>query len=131
MKKCTDKIVFIFIDYALLKTLNCGASVISVAFDSSYLLASGSNDNTVKIWDKNSGNQLRSLTGHINQVQAVAFDSNNMLASGSRDNTIKLWDKNSGGLLRTLTGHGYIVRSVAFDFTHLLASGSWDNTIKI
>ena len=112
-----------------MNTLNCSAKVWSVAFDS--LLASGSDDNTVRLWDKNSGNQLRSLTGHTSWVMAVAFDSNYMLASGSNDKTIKLWDKNSGGLLRTLEGHGEGVRTVAFDSTHLLASGSDDNTIKI
>jgi len=93
---CTDEIFFIYIDYALLKSLNCNAYVRSVAFDSTYLLASGSRDNTVKIWDKNSSNQLRSLTGHSDEVYAVAFDSNHMLASGSNDKTIKLWNKNSG-----------------------------------
>jgi WD40 repeat protein len=128
---CTDKIVLIYIDYALLKTLNCNADVYSVAFDSTYLLASGSSDSTFNLWDKNSGDQLRSLTGHANEVWAVAFDSDNMLASGSSDKTIKLWDKKTGGLLRTITGHGEQVRSVAFDTTHLLASGSWDETVKI
>jgi len=92
-----------------LKTLNCPGNntygVVSVAFDSTHLLASGSSDNSVKIWDKNSGDQLRNLTGHSDEVYAVVFDSNSMLASDSRDKTIKLWDKNSGFLLRTLTGH--------------------------
>ena len=116
---CTDEIVFIYIDYALLKSLNCNAYVRLVAFD------------TVKIWDKNSSNQLRSLTGHSDEVYAVAFDSNHMLASGSNDKTIKLWNKNSGVLSRTLTGHGKLVYIVTFDFTYLLASVSWDDTIKI
>jgi WD40 repeat protein len=95
-----------------LKTLNCLGNklethgVVSVAFDTTYLLASGSSDNTVMIWDKNSGNQLKSLTGHTNEVYAVAFDSNNMLASGSFDKTTRIWNKHNGYLLRTLTGHG-------------------------
>ena len=63
---------FISIDYTLLKTLLCPGNsadgVVSVAFDSTYLLASGSSDNSVKIWDKNSGDQLRSLTGHSDKV---------------------------------------------------------------
>ncbi len=66
--------------------------VISVAFDSTYLIASGSEDRTIKLWDKNTGNLLRSLTGHGDKVYAVAFDSNSMLASGSVDKTIKLWE---------------------------------------
>jgi len=63
---------FISIDYALLKTLFCPGNsvdgVVSVAFDSTHLQASESNDKSIKIWDKNSGNQLRSLTGHSDQV---------------------------------------------------------------
>ena len=112
-----------------MKTLNCGAPVISVAFDSTHLLASGSGD-PVKLWDKNSGDQLRSLTGHKAHVMAVAFDSNITLASGSIDKTIKLWDTNTGSLMRTLEGHGSIVKQVAFDSKIMLASVG-DRTIKL
>jgi len=48
------------------------------------LLASGSGDKTIKIWDKNTGGLLRTLTGHSNLVWAVAFDSAYLLASGSK-----------------------------------------------
>ncbi len=61
-----------------MKTLNYNAGVWSVAIDSTHLLASGSSDSTVKLWEKNSGDQLRSLTDHASYVQAVAFDSNNI-----------------------------------------------------
>jgi len=110
--------LFIYIDYALLISRNCPGNqpngVVTVAFDSTYLLASGSSDNTVKLWNKNSGNQLRSLTGHTNEIYAVTFDSNGMLASGSADKTIKLWSNETRGLLTTLIGHDDAVRSVAF-----------------
>ena len=107
-----------------MKTLNCpgnnSGGVFSVAFDSTYLLASGSSDNSVKIWDTNSGNQLKSLTGHSDQVLAVAIDSNNMLASGSYDKSVKLWDKHNGDLLRSIIGHVGVVWSVAFAFSNML-----------
>ncbi len=122
---------FIYIDYTLVKTPNCPGNeiygVVSVAFDSTYLLASGSSDKTVKLWDKNSGNQLRSLTGHAGDIWAVTFDSNGMLVSGSEDSTIKLWSNETRVLLRTLIGHDRQIRSLAFDSTYLLASGSYDN----
>jgi WD40 repeat protein len=69
------------------------------------MLASGSPDKTIKLWDKNSGVLLRTLEGHGFWVWSVAFDSTHLLASGSLDNTIKIWNKNSGDLLWTLTGH--------------------------
>jgi len=110
---------------------NSSYGVISVAFDHTNLLASGSSDNTVKIWDKNSGVQLKSLTGHTSNINAVAFSKDFQLASGSDDNTVKLWIKETGGLWKTFYGHTDRVRSVAFDDTYLLASGSHDMTIKL
>jgi WD40 repeat protein len=49
-----------------MRTLNDqGSSVESVAFDSTYLLASGSYDRTVKLWNKQSRDLLRTLIGLI------------------------------------------------------------------
>jgi WD40 repeat protein len=96
-------------------------------------LASGSFDNTIKLWASASGELLRTLTGHTNSVTFVAFSPDErMLASGSLDNTIKLWASASGELLRTLTGHTAAVVSVAFSPDgRTLASGSADNNIKL
>ena len=60
---------------------------------SSYILASGSDDRTIKLWNKNTGGLLRTLSGNGNWVWSTAFDSNDILASGSEDGTIKLWGK--------------------------------------
>ena len=96
-------------------------------------LASGSDDNTVKIWNPNTGEQLRTLEGHDTDVTTVAFSPDGqLLASGSDDNTVKIWDPNNGELWRTLEGHGGDVKSVTFSPDgQLLASGSDDDTIKI
>jgi len=52
------------------------------------LLASGSSDNIIKLWNKNTGELWKILSGHGGPVYTVAFDSNNILASGSVDITI-------------------------------------------
>ncbi len=101
--------------------------VSSVAFspDGRYL-ASGSHDNTIKVWQVASGKLLRTLKGHSDYVRSVAFSPDGRyLASASHDNTIKVWQVASGELLRTLKGHSDLVWSVAFspDGRHL-ASGS-------
>ena len=86
--------IILLIAYELLRTLNGhGSSVLSVAFDSNNILASGSSDRTIKLWNKNTGHLLRTLIGHGSSVSSVAFDNNDILASGSLDWTIKLWSK--------------------------------------
>ena len=97
------------------------------------VLASGSHDKTVKLWDIATGDVLRTLAGHTDWVRSVAFSPDGtLLASASDDDTVKLWDPRTGVLVRTLTGHADWVQSVAFspDGT-LLASASDDETLKL
>ncbi|WP_334311588.1 hypothetical protein [Microcystis aeruginosa] len=55
-------------------------------------LASGSQDNTIKIWEVATGKELRTLTGHFEAVFSVVYSPDGRyLASGSGDNTIKIW----------------------------------------
>ena len=103
------------------------SSVNSVAFSpDGSLLASGSDDNTVKLWVISTGQELRSLTGHIWPVFAVSFSPDGrLLASGSNDADVKLWDISTGMLVRTMSGHSTSVTSVAFSPDgRMLASGS-------
>jgi WD40 repeat protein len=115
-------------------TLGHTSSVYSVAFSPDRrLLASGSHDGTIKLWEVASGSLVRTLTGHTSTVRSVAFSPDGrLLASGSADETIKLWDVASGREVRTLSGHTDRVWSVAFSPDgRLLASGSYDRTIKL
>ncbi|MDZ8184609.1 MAG: serine/threonine-protein kinase [Nostoc sp. ChiSLP02] len=97
------------------------------------LIASASNDCTIKLWQLYTGKNIYTLTGHTFFVNCIAFSHDGeMIASGSGDNTIKLWHVNTGREIRTLTGHADSVWSIAFSRDRqFLASGSWDNTIKI
>jgi serine/threonine protein kinase len=60
-------------------------------------LASGSVDNTVKLWNASTGAVIRTLEGHTDSVRALAYSPDGKtLASGSRDKTVKLWNASTG-----------------------------------
>ena len=71
--------------------------VISVAFNKTgTILASGSSDRTIKLWNVKSETEIATLTGHSKYVFSVAFNrSGTILASGSWDRTINLWSVES------------------------------------
>jgi WD40 repeat protein len=96
-------------------------------------IASGSNDNTIKIWDGKSLELLKTLEGHSGSVRSVSWNhDSSQIASGSVDDTIKIWDSSTGRTLHTLEEHSNSVWSVAWNHdSSKIVSGSWDETIKI
>ena len=80
-----------------------GAGVSSVAYaPDGRMAASGGQDGVVRLWDLESGRQIRSFAGHSSSVRACAFaPGGKRILSGSSDNTLKLWDAYSGKCLRT------------------------------
>ena len=111
------------------------STVYSLAFKpNSYLLASGSNDGTIRIWDVGDRDNLRhvrTLRGHTDRVYSVAWSPDGRtLASASNDGTVRLWNPNNGINFAVLRGHKERVRSVAWSpNSRTLASGSYDGTV--
>jgi hypothetical protein len=69
-------------------------------------IASGSIDNTIKIWDGNSLQLLKTLEGHSSYVNSVSWNHDgSQIVSGSDDQTIKIWDGSTGNVLHTLEGY--------------------------
>ncbi len=99
------------------------------------LLASSSDDKTVRLWNLTTNSGKFILQGHVYYVYGLRQVSSDLLASGSGDRTIKVWNITSGGLVRNLTGHeGYVVYSLDLmnnGSQSFLVSGSWDKTIKV
>ncbi|CAJ0942313.1 unnamed protein product, partial [Mesorhabditis belari] len=98
------------------------------------VIASCSDDTTIKIWDYESGDFERTLKGHTEAVQDVAFDkSGKILVSCSADLSVKTWDfSGTYECLRTMRGHDHNVSSVAFlpSGDHIL-SASRDHTVRM
>ncbi|MBD2194625.1 MULTISPECIES: WD40 domain-containing protein [Calothrix] len=97
------------------------------------ILATSSDDTTIKLWDVNTGDCLQTLWGHDSWVHSISFSPDiQILASASRDQTVKLWDWYTGECLLTLTEHIGEVKTVNFSpCGKFLASGSHDNTVKL
>ena len=92
------------------------AVVTTVALHPVYTMAaSGSEDGTIKLWDHESGEYLRTFRGHTNVVTCVDFSpKGGYLASTSTDLSIKIWDVKEYTCVRTLRGHDHTISAVRF-----------------
>ena len=67
------------------------------------VLASGSADKTIKLWEMSSGILIKTMNSHTNSVNTLCFSPDGgILVSGSSDDTIKLWAMPSGKLITCL-----------------------------
>ena len=126
------QLVQTFTGYAIGGVTNTGVTSVAFSADGQYL-ASGSKDQSVKVWRMSTGTMVSSRSDHAQQVNAVAFSRDGQwLASASNDRTAKLYRTSDWGLERTLTGHGDYVFSLAFSpDSATVATGSWDQTVRI
>ena len=104
----------------------------SVAFSpDGRLLASASADRTVRLWNIESGKEVRSLK-HVDLVTDVAFNPNGQLLASANLDRIYLWDFESGDQLGELAKHKGWVKSIAFSPNgSVLGSASNDKTVLL
>jgi len=99
------------------------------------VLLSGSLDNTIKVWDVETGKPLKTLFGHIEGVWAVDGDRLRVI-SGSHDRTIKIWERETGRCQTTLVGHRGAVTCLSLADDKIVSGGDdgdlriWDFGLK-
>ncbi len=100
--------------------------------DGKYIL-SASWDSTLKLWEAETGKEVRTFKGHSDRVKSGVFSPDGKyILSASWDNTLKLWEAETGKEVRTFKGHSNWVNSGVFspDGQYIL-SASDDNTLKL
>ncbi len=118
----------------ILKLLgHCGwCKSVDIAEDGTRAI-SGSDDDTIRVWDLTTGKEIGKLDGHEHDINCVVFSpAGNTALSGSSDTTARLWDLDAGTEIRQFKGHSNIVTSVAFaPGGARVATGSYDGTVRI
>ncbi|ETO27447.1 hypothetical protein RFI_09689 [Reticulomyxa filosa] len=109
--------------------------------DGGQFIFSGSEDNTVCVWDVNSNKQIQLFDGHLSEVYCVKFSQyhrhnhrQNVICSSSNDKTIRFWDFKHNKQLQIFNGHTDSVCGIefsSFNNGRYLCSGSYDTTIRL
>lgn len=109
--------------------------VFDLCLISNELMASSSEDKTIRIWDLTTKETKYILNGHTSNVNGMKLISSDILMSGSSDTTIKLWNITNGTLIATFTNHtNFIVYSVdvlldSNNDDEIVVSASYDQSI--
>ncbi|KAI8995045.1 WD40-repeat-containing domain protein [Pilobolus umbonatus] len=110
-----------------------GHAILGVCFMRNKMI-SCSRDQTIKVWDKNTGKQINELIGHHSAVNAVECIDDVRVASASSDDTIKIWNIETRECLRTIEADQLAIECIRYDGRFLYSGGIrgrvkvWDTT---
>jgi WD40 repeat protein len=107
--------------------------------DGTHLIASASDDRTIRLWDPQTATAVATLTGHGGGISALVMvprvDGTYLVASAGEDRTVRLWDPQAATTVATLTGHTGGISALAVvsrpDGAYLIASAGEDRTVRL
>ncbi len=95
-------------------------------------IASAAYDDSVKVWDAETGTVLLTLCKHTAKVQGVSFSPDgSRLASASSDKTLIVWNARDGEVTQVFRRHEQPVKSVAFSPDGRLIASVSDTAVMI
>lgn len=106
------------------------SGVLDVCIVQDTWIVSASRDGSVRVWDKQSGKEVRQLLGHRGPVNALQEYRSNQVVTASGDCTLKLWDVVTGKCIRTFEGHTQGLACARVDGRYLY-SGGLDTFLRI
>lgn len=112
---------------------NCPLNCVAFHPTSDQLIAVGSWDNTIKIWDTFNKKRIKVLKGHRTSVQACTYaPTGRHIVSAALDGEVKIWSTKSGGAVGSIVGHCDPVNALAFTPNgQYLMTGSSDRVVKV
>lgn len=116
----------------ILQRINCRSEnskgVYCLQYDDQKIV-SGLRDNTIKVWDRNTLQSTKVLTGHTGSVLCLQYDDK-VIISGSSDSTVRVWNVNSGEMVNTLIHHCEAVLHLRFN-NGMMVTCSKDRSIAV
>ncbi len=98
------------------------------------ILASGSRDNTIRLWDPQTTKNIAVLTGHQNGVTDIVIsgDSQTLASVGAGEKFVRLWNLNTHKPIADLTGNFNAIYSLAYSpDSDIIAAGDFDGTVRL
>ena len=89
-------------------------AVTSIIILSNEIFASSSKNKTIKLFDLNTFEFIKTISGHYLEVNSIVKVSNSKISSCSDDTTVRIWDINSGKCIKFLNYLSRITKLAVF-----------------